>query len=786
MKKQLFLTLVLTVFSYVLSSAQTAAPQLGKDPVSAVVKAMTLDEKIDLVVGQGMFLPGLSMPGANAKPTPAQQRVLGAAGTTVAIPRLGIPALVVCDGPAGIHPFNAGKSRMYYATAWPTGTLLASSWDTAIIKNLGTSFGNEAKEYGIDIILGPGMNIHRNPLGGRNFEYYSEDPIITGNIAAAIVSGIQSAGVGTSIKHFALNNQETNRNTVDVKVSERALRELYLRGWQIAVKKSNPWTVMSSYNKINGTYTSEEPDLLTTILRKEWGYKGFVMTDWFGGKNAVAQQKAGNNLLMPGTGLQKTALKDAITKGLLDEKTLDENVTGILDIILKTPSYKNYNFSDNPPLTANAQVARKAAAESMILLKNESLTLPLATGAKVAVFGNNGVELIAGGTGSGDVGKMYTVSLSQGLFNAGFTVNSRLFSLYNQHVETEKGKKPKKSPFEELMSPFVPLPEMVVPTEEIEKASTVSDIAIISIGRNAGEANDRKLKDDFLLTETEKNVLEKVSAAFHAKGKKVVVVLNIGAPIDVAWSNLADAILLAWQPGMEGGNAMADILSGKVNPSGRLATSFPIRYEDDATAKNFPGKTIPGTQRANMMGQPESDAEVTYEEGIYVGYRYYSTFGVKTAYPFGHGLSYTQFAYENLKLSAPEFKDQITVSLTVRNTGNLSGKEVVELYLTAPSGKLDKPALELKAFAKTNLLKPGDSQELSFTLTPEQLASFHTNAGGWIAEAGNYTIKFGNAENTITSASFKLSKELVVEKVNKVLVPKSPITDLKPITKAIK
>ena len=240
MKKQFVLTLVLTVLSYVLSSAQTAAPQLGKDPVSAVVKAMTLDEKIDLVVGQGMFLPGLPMPGANAKPTPAQQRVLGAAGTTVAIPRLGIPALVVCDGPAGIHPFNTGKSRMYYATAWPTGTLLASSWDTALIKNLGASFGNEAKEYGIDILLGPGMNIHRNPLGGRNFEYYSEDPVITGNIAAAMVSGIQSAGVGTSVKHFAANNQETNRNTVDVKVSERALREIYLRGWQIAIKKSNP------------------------------------------------------------------------------------------------------------------------------------------------------------------------------------------------------------------------------------------------------------------------------------------------------------------------------------------------------------------------------------------------------------------------------------------------------------------------------------------------------------------------------------------------------------------
>ena len=273
---------------------------------------MTLEEKVSLLVGGGMYVPGMPMPGASTTPTDAQKRVTGAAGTTIAIPRLGIPAIVVCDGPAGIHAFNAGKSRMYYATAWPTGTLLASSWDTSLVKKVGAALGSEAKEYGIDILLGPGMNIQRNPLGARNFEYYSEDPLLTGYMASAMVEGIQSVGVGVSAKHFFANNQETNRNTVNEKISERAIREIYLKGWQLMLKKSNPWTIMSSYNLVNGLHTAEDYELLTTILRKEWGFKGFVMTDWFGGVNAVEMMKAGNNLLMPGMPQQKTVILDAV------------------------------------------------------------------------------------------------------------------------------------------------------------------------------------------------------------------------------------------------------------------------------------------------------------------------------------------------------------------------------------------------------------------------------------------------------------------------------------------
>ncbi len=300
----------MAVSLFAVSSAkaqQNNLPQLGKSPIAEVVKAMTLEEKVSMLVGQGMFVPGMPLPGAAAQPSEAQKRVTGAAGTTNPIPRLGIPAMVVCDGPAGIHAFNAGKSRMYYATAWPTGTLLASSWDTSLVRKVGVALGGEAKEYGIDVLLGPGMNIHRNPLGARNFEYYSEDPLITGYMASAMVNGIQSNGIGVSAKHFFANNQETNRNTVNEKISERAIREIYLKGWQILLKNSNPWTLMSSYNLVNGPNTAQNYDLLTTILRKEWGFQGFVMSDWFGGRNAVEMVRAGNNLQMPGMPNQKAA-----------------------------------------------------------------------------------------------------------------------------------------------------------------------------------------------------------------------------------------------------------------------------------------------------------------------------------------------------------------------------------------------------------------------------------------------------------------------------------------------
>jgi len=748
-----------------------------------LVSKMTLEEKVNLVVGMGMKIPGMAE-GSGTGVGQTMDKVPGAAGTTCAIPRLNLPTTVVADGPAGlrISPTRDNDNNTYYATAWPVATLLASSWDTDLVSKVGVAFGNEVKEYGVDVILAPGMNIHRNPLGGRNFEYYSEDPLVTGKIAAAIVNGIQSNGVGTSIKHFAVNNQEKNRNTVDVIASERALREIYLKGFQIAVQESNPWTVMSSYNYINGTYASESHDLLTTILRKEWGFKGIVMTDWFGGKDAVAQMKAGNDLLMPGRADQKKAITAAVNNGTLDIKVLDENAERMVKYILATPAYKNYVFSNKPDLTAHAALAREAAANGMVLLKNEARALPFSSSIKkIAAFGITSYDFVSGGTGSGDVNEAYTISLVQGLANAGYTVDESLAAVYKTYVSTEKAKQPKKTFFEEFFKPTPRINEMVIAPDLFSAKANENDIALIAIGRNAGEGSDRKVDNDFNLKQSEVDLLDKVTAAFHAKGKKVVVIINAGGVIETAsWRDKVDAVLMAWQPGLEAGNAVADILSGKVNPSGKLATTFPVKYEDDITAKNFPGKEFPEKKTTGMMGMPAVPAEVLYEEGIYVGYRYYNTFNVQPAYAFGYGLSYTDFSYGNIKLSSPVFNGSVTVAVDITNTGKAAGKEAVQLYITAPAGTLHKPAEELKAFAKTKLLQPGEKQTLSFIINQDALSSYDADKTSWVADAGKYMIKIGASSlNIKQTASFDLPKSIVTEKCNKVLVPKLVITEVK-------
>ncbi len=756
---------------------------LAQDPAAKardLVSKMTLEEKAQLTVGMGMNIPGLINTGA---PVVGQtlDKVAGAAGTTFAIPRLNIPNAVVADGPAGlrINPTREGlPGKTYYATAFPVGTLLASTWDPALVQEVGKAMGEEVKEYGVDIILGPALNIHRNPLGGRNFEYYSEDPLISGNIAAAMVNGIESNGVGTSIKHFAANNQETNRNTVNTILSERALREIYLRGFEIAIKKSQPWTVMSSYNKINGLYTSEDKALLETILRQEWGFKGFVMTDWFGGTDPVAQMKAGNDLLMPGTPDQMKAILNAVKQGQLEEKTLDQNCIRILTVLLNSPSFKKNTFTDQPDLKAHALIARKAAAEGMVLLKNEGWALPLAASMKVATFGNTSFDFISGGTGSGDVNEAYTVSLVEGMQNAGFVVDGLVKSKYENYISEEKSKQPKKRYFFELLPP---IPEMKPSEDLLQKAAASNAIAFITIGRNAGEFQDRKKEGDYLLTAAELELIDRVSSAFHAQQKKVVVIINAGGVIDVApWREKADAILLAWQPGQESGNAVADVLSGKVNPSGRLATTFPMKYEDLPSAASFPGRNLSDKMKMGAGGIPLGyDSEVTYEEGIYVGYRYFTSFQVQPAYAFGHGLSYTTFKWSPVKLSSQSFNNKIVATVEITNTGKVAGKEVVQLYLSAPAGQLEKPAMELKGFAKTKLLAPGEKEVVTITLTPEELASYHTEAIAWVAEAGNYTVKVGSSSANIkSSAGFKLAKNIVVQKCHKVMAPKASIGEL--------
>jgi len=756
---------------------------------------MTLQEKAKLVVGMGFKMPGMPSPAKGEKPKPIDiggfilpptdpgaydipEKVPGAAGRTHAIPRLGIPSITFSDGPAGlkIDPIRPNDKNTYYATAFPVATLLASSWDTTLVKKVGTAFGNEAHEYGVDIVLAPALNIQRNPLGGRNFEYYSEDPLISGRMTAAMVKGIQSNGVGTSIKHFAANNQETNRMQVNTVVSERAMREIYLKGFEMAVKLAQPWTVMSSYNKINGIYTSERRDLITGILKGEWGFKGFVMTDFMGGRDAIAQMNAGNDWLLPGSPDQSDAIVAAVKAGTLSISQLDANVARILNIILKTPVFKGYKYSNKPDLEGHAKVSRKAASEGMVLLKNEDEALPLASGKRLALFGNTSYDIIAGGTGSGTVNKAYTISLLQGLSNVGYKVQKQLANSYIDYLADAKAKQPKNVPFFIIPSA---IPEMDM-TGAIDRDADSADAAVITIGRSGGEWADRKVENDFTLTEAEKRLINGVSNAFHAKGKKVVVILNIGGVIETAsWRDKVDGILLAWQPGQEAGNAIADVLTGKVNPSGKLATTFPVDYPDVPSAKNFPGRDLPlppGQTVNPMLGRP---AEVNYREGIYVGYRFYDSFRIKPAYEFGYGLSYTKFEPSDVKASSANFTNGITIKVAIKNTGKVAGKEVVQLYLSAPNQTLDKPEQELKGFAKTVLLAPGQSQILAFRLNAADLASFNTNRSAWIADAGDYKVKIGISSRDIAkTVSFKLTKEIVTEKTRRSLTPEFAIDEL--------
>jgi beta-glucosidase len=777
--------LVMAVAVAATFSAQKAlaqsAPQLNKNNIKQVIAAMTIEEKATVLVGMGIKMGDFNMISGPAEGQ-NMDKVVGAAGTTGAVDRLGIPNTVLSDGPAGlrINPTRKGETKTYYATAFPIGSQLACTWDVKLVEKVGMAMGNEAREYGVDVILGPGMNIHRNPLCGRNFEYYSEDPLLTGRLAAAMVKGIQGNGVGVSIKHFAGNEQETNRNSANSIMSERALREIYLRGFQIAVRESNPWTIMSSYNLINGVYTSQNPELLTTILRGEWGFKGIVMTDWFGGKDPVAQMKAGNDMIQPGTKQQKQAIVDAVNKGDLDVKAVDRNVERILNYVVGTHAFERYKYSNAPDLKAHAALVREAGADGQVLLKNNA-ALPFKARARVAAFGNISYKLISGGTGSGDVNEEYTVNLPEGLAKAGLVVDKDLSSLYGGYMADYDKAHPRGNLMQEFMKPTPPAAEMEVPAAVFATQAAKNDVAILTIGRQPGEGRDREANGDFTLTDKEKATLKGVYDAFHAKGKKVIVILNVGGIVETAsWADQADGILLAWAGGEEAGNEIADVLVGKVNPSGKLASTIPVKYEDDPSAKNFPGKAYPERAEAGMMGMKTIPMDVTYAEGIYVGYRYYNTFGVKPAYPFGYGLSYTTFKYTDMKLSNATFNDHLSASVTVTNTGKVAGKESVQLYITAPKGSLDKPAIELKAFAKTRLLKPGESQTLEMVLSTNDLASFDTGSSSWVADAGTYTVSFGASSADIRgTAAFTLPAAVTTEKVNKVLVPKVAIGELR-------
>lgn len=776
--------MVLTVAVGALSVTMTAqtAPQLNANNIEEVIKAMTLEEKAQLLVGGGNdgFVGSGAMLGHQKKFVP------GAAGTTVAIPRLGIPATVQCDGPAGVHidAHREGDSRNYYATGFPIGTCLASTWNTDLVRKVGEAIGNETLEYGCDVVLGPGMNLHRNPLCGRNFEYYSEDPVVTGLMGTAFVLGVQSQGVGVSAKHFAVNSQESDRTRVDERLSQRALRELYLKGFEMMVRKSNPWTIMSAYNKINGIYAQGNKDLLTNILRNDWGYKGIVETDWIGKREDLPVEQevaAGNDLMMPGYPAQVKDIVNAVKSGKLDVNDVDRNVRRMLEYIVKTPRFKGYKYSGEPDLKAHAAITRQSSTEGMVLLKNNA-ALPIRGLKTVALFGVNSYDFMSGGLGSGAVNVGYSVDMVTGLKNIGVATTPQLTEIYQNYVKYAKAKlKADKNPMMWFLNQGQPkLDEIDITERCVANEEPKADAAIITIGRQAGEGMDRQINGEFNLSKTEQDMIFRVSDAFHAKGKKVIVIINSGSVMETAsWRDRVDAILLAWQPGIEGGNSVADILTGKVNPSGKLTMTWPIAATDHPSTANFAKeydmytyKNMEGWGKGNIPGVDFSN----HEEDIYVGYRYFDTFKKNVAYPFGFGLSYTTF--EMGKPSVKANGKNIEVSVTVKNTGKVAGKQVAQVYVTAPKGAYEKPAKELKAFGKTRELKPGESQTLKMTLEKRDLASFDEANSQWKVDAGNYLFQVGtDVESIKGTATLKVTE--YTEKTSRACAPNVQLNYLK-------
>lgn len=706
MIKKIFLAVIVAAIALPMN----AQPKLTKDNIDEVLKSMTLEEKATLAVGTGW----------NNKVI-----VNGVAGATQAIPRLGIPQTVLSDGPAGlrIDPTRKGDNKTYYCTGFPIGTLLACTWDPSVVSEVTSAMGNEVKEYGADVLLAPGMNLHRNPLNGRNFEYFSEDPLLSGKTSAAYVNGIQSNGVGVSVKHFVCNNQETNRLGNDVIISQRALRELYLKGFEIAIKEAKPWTIMSSYNRLNGPFTQEDRELLTTLLRDEWGFGDIVMTDWTDPRNTAFQIQAGNDLMEPGNPIQTNEIIAKVKDGTLSEKDLDICVKRILEFIVKTPRFNGYHYSDKPDLKAHAQIARKAASQGMVLLKNSN-ALPIKSSTKVALFGVTSLDFIAGGTGSGNVNKAYVVDLKEGLNNAGFILDQKLTDYYDAYLPYARQEFKVNPPVG--MSPVLlgnpKIREKCISRSFIDSCVKDNDVAIMVFGRNSGEALDRTVNGDFNLSDDERQLLNDVCDAFHQ----------------------------------------------------------PVSYMDHPSSKNFPyyvGSTIdPFGIRSGKDNVGNVDY-TEYSEGLWGGYRYFTTAGKEVSYPFGFGLSYTSFKFDKPIVKA-EKEGGFTASVIVTNTGEVAGREVVELYVSAPDGGLVKPAKELKAFAKTKELAPGESQTLTMKVDSYSLASFNTKKSERETAAGNYVIRFStDADTDMCNVNLKIAKARVWP-VNDIFRPTKPLQEM--------
>ncbi len=643
------------------------------------------------------------------------------AWTTAEVARLGIPSIFVTDGPHGIRKVtnvDVMIEESLPATCFPTASCLAATWNPELLFEMGEAMAEEAHALGVDVILGPGANIKRSPLGGRNFEYFSEDPLLSGELASGLITGIQSKGVGTSLKHFAVNNQEYQRLTINAVVDERTLREIYLRSFEIAVKKAKPWTVMCAYNKVNGDYCSEHHRLLTEILKEEWGFEGLIMSDWGAVHDRVKSLLAGLDLEMPGPQprrLQKVV--DAVQSGEIEMGILDETVRRILRIVFMSQEVKGNSSFDEK---AHHLLARKIASEGIVLLKNDGI-LPLKGQERIAVIGNSAKVAYYQGGGSSHINPT-EVDVPFNELRKRAADNEWVFA----QGYTEK------DVFDQAL------------IDEAVSIAQSAEVAILYLALPASKESEGYDRPDLALTGQQIALIQAVSKV----QPKTVVVLNSGSAVSVQpWIDDVNAVLLGWMMGQGGGGAIADVLLGRVNPSGKLAETFPIKLEDTPAFINFPGGA----------------GEVRYGEGLYVGYRYYDAKKMPVQFPFGYGLSYTSFAYSNLQVPKT-FKDVdgLTVMLDVTNTGEVAGKETVQVYVHDVQASLARPPKELKGFTKVDL-KPGETKTVTIPLDFHAFAFYHPGYQQWVTEDGDFEIMVGaSSEDIRLTANAAMTSTLVL------------------------
>lgn len=660
-----------------------------------LARQMTLEEKAALTVGRDFW-------------------------TTQPVERLGIPSIWLADGPTGVRkspsPEAPGIGDSLPATCFPTASALASSWDVDLAREVGAAIGIEAQVQGVQIVLGPGVNLKRSPLAGRNFEYMSEDPVLSGEMAAAFIEGVQVQGVGTSLKHFAANEQETGRMYVDSIVDERTLREVYLRAFEIAVRKARPWTLMCAYNRLNGEFCAEHRSLLTSILRDDWGHEGFVMSDWMAVNDRPAGIEAGLDLQMPG-GPSVPSVITAVREGDLAEARLDAAVEHLLGIVLLAEaSIQPVAVLDK---ASHHRLARRAAADGIVLLRNEARLLPLDFDGidSVAVIGRFAREPRYQGVGSSEVVPTWVDTLFDQLEEI----------VPSSALTYAQGYGPEGAEDSALLA-------------EARDAASAAGVAIVMVGLPASMETEGRDRTHIDLPKSHDDL---VRAVLEVQSSTIVVLVN-GSAVAPPWLHDAPAVVEAWLGGQAAGGAIVDVLTGAVNPSGKLSETFPVRLEDTPAYLSFP---------------TNGDGTARFTEGVFTGHRWYDARKIAPLFPFGHGLAYTTFAYDGLTVDTAGLADDGAVEITVmvENTGDRFGKEVVQVYVGECSPRVPRPRRELKAFAKV-ALEPGEDKTLQFSLGWRDFAFYDVVAGAWVMDSGEYEIAIGSS-----SADIRLAARVTLE-----------------------